>query len=534
MSTAEGDSASIQSDIPARMDRLPWGRWHWRVVIALGITWIIDGLEVTLVGAIGGVLHDPQTLRFSESQIGLLGTAYLIGAVLGALVFGYLTDRLGRKKLFTVTLGLYLTAAMCTSFSWNFWSFAVFRFFTGAGIGGEYSAINSAIDEMIPARVRGRVDLAINGSYWIGAAVGSLSTLVLLDPRFFPVNIGWRVGFAIGAVLGLIIIFYRNHVPESPRWLITHGHEDEAKRVIDEIEQDFKGDGQHLEPTHETITLRPRKDVGFGLIARTMVGTYPGRSLLGLTLMVSQAFLYNAIFFTYALVLTKFYGVAGDRTGLYLLPFAIGNFFGPVLLGHFFDTIGRKVMISATYSASAMLLAVTGWLFAHGMLSATTQTVLWTVIFFFASAASSSAYLTVSEVFPLEIRGMAIALFYALGTSVGGTTAPWLFGRLIESGDRFQVYHGYLFAAGLLAVAVVVTLIFGVKAEGASLETDKDESTGASVVVWWCRGVSWTAHDGPRGDRLDSRLVTKIARMEPPRSQDRQEKTKRNRTEQEV
>jgi MFS family permease len=474
MNTAEGLAAPVKTDVPARMDRLPWGRWHWKVVIALGITWIIDGLEVTLVGAIGGVLTHKDTLHFTEGQVGLLGTAYLVGAVLGALFFGYLTDRLGRKKLFTVTLGVYLVAAFCTSFSWDFWSFAVFRFFTGAGIGGEYSAINSAIDELIPARVRGRVDLAINGSYWIGAAAGSLSTLVLLDPRFFPVDLGWRIGFGIGATLGLIIIFYRNHVPESPRWLVTHGHQDEANRVVQDIEDHFEKEGRPLEPVHETITLRPRNDVGFGLIARTMVRTYPGRSLLGLTLMVSQAFLYNAIFFTYALVLTKFYGVPSDRTGLYLLPFAVGNFFGPVLLGPLFDSVGRKAMISATYSVSAVLLALTGWLFAHGHLSATSQTILWTVIFFFASAAASSAYLTVSEVFPLEMRGLAIALFYALGTTIGGTIAPWLFGKLIESGSRFHLFYGYLFASSLLAVAVVVTLVFGVKAEGASLESVAD------------------------------------------------------------
>ena len=394
--------------------------------------------------------------------------------MLGALVFGYLTDKLGRKKLFTVTLGLYLVAAFCTGFAWDFWSFAVFRFFTGAGIGGEYSAINSAIDELIPARVRGRVDLAINGSYWIGAAAGSLSSLVLLDTQFFPINLGWRFGFGIGALLGLVIIFYRIHVPESPRWLVTHGHQEEAKRVVKEIERHFEDDGVTLEPTRETITIRPRHDVGFGLIARTMVRTYPGRSILGLTLMISQAFLYNAIFFTYALVLTKFYGVPSDRTGLYLLPFAVGNFFGPLLLGHLFDTVGRKPMIAATYSISAILLAVTGWLFAHDYLSATTQTALWTVIFFFASAASSSAYLTVSEVFPLEMRGLAIALFYALGTGLGGPAAPWYFGKLIESGSRTALFHGYLFASGLLAVAVVVTLLFGVKAEGASLESVAD------------------------------------------------------------
>ena len=474
MSKVDGPTAPITTDIPARMDRLPWGRWHWKIVIALGITWIIDGLEVTLVGAIGGVLTEKETLNFTEAQVGLQGTAYLFGAVLGALVFGYLTDKLGRKKLFTVTLGLYLVAAFATGFAWDFWSFAVFRFFTGAGIGGEYSAINSAIDELIPARVRGRVDLAINGSYWIGAAVGSLSTLVILDPSILPINLGWRVGFGIGAVLGLIIIFYRNHVPESPRWLVTHGRQAEADAVVLEIERHFEAEGTTLEPARGTITLRPRTDVGFALIARTMIRKYPGRSLLGLTLMISQAFLYNAIFFTYALVLTKFYGVPGDRTGLYLLPFAVGNFFGPVLLGHWFDTVGRKVMISATYSISAILLAVTGWLFAHDQLTATSQTVLWTVIFFFASAASSSAYLTVSEVFPIEMRGLAIALFYALGTTVGGTAAPWYFGKLIESGSRFQVFHGYLFASGLLAIAVVVTLFFGVKAEGASLESVAD------------------------------------------------------------
>ncbi len=473
MSTAPrlGPGDTITTDVPARMDRLPWGRWHWRVVIALGITWIIDGLEVTLVGAIGGVLKDPRTLGFSEAQIGLLGTAYLVGAVLGALVFGYLTDRLGRKKLFTATLGLYLVAAFCTSLSWDFWSFAVFRFLTGAGIGGEYSAINSAIDELIPARVRGRVDLAINGSYWIGAAAGSLSTLVLLDTNLIPVDLGWRLGFGIGAILGLVIIFYRNHVPESPRWLVTHGHVDEANRVVADIERHFEEEGRTLEPASGTITLRPRHDVGFGLIARTMLRTYPGRSLLGLTLMVSQAFLYNAVFFTYALVLSRFYGVANDRTGLYLLPFAVGNFLGPILLGHLFDTVGRKPMIAATYSISAVLLAATGWLFAHDQLTATTQTLLWTVIFFFASAAASSAYLTVSEVFPLEMRGMAIALFFALGTTVGGTAAPAVFGYLIGTGSRFSVFYGYLFASGLLALAVVVTLIFGVKAEGASLES---------------------------------------------------------------
>jgi len=464
----------VKTSIPARLDRLPWGAWHWQVIVALGITWIIDGLEVTLVGAISGVLISPKSLHFSSEQIGLLGTSYLVGAVLGALLFGYLTDRLGRKKLFTITLGLYLIAAFLTAFSWNFASFAVFRFFTGAGIGGEYAAINSAIDELIPARVRGRVDLAINGSYWLGAAAGALATLVLLNPNVFPVDLGWRFGFGIGATLGLIVIFFRHHVPESPRWLVTHGRENEAEQIVEGIEHRFVEHGHRLEEASDTIAIHPRTPIGFGLIARTMFRKYPGRSVLGLTLMVSQAFLYNAVFFTYALVLTRFYGVAEAKTGIFLLPFAISNFFGPILLGHLFDTWGRRPMIAGTYAISALLLIITGYLFVSDHLTAMTQTILWTAIFFFASAASSSAYLTVSEIFPLEMRGMVIALFYAIGTTVGGTLAPWLFGRLIAAPSRVPLYHGYLFAAFLLIVTVIVTLVFGVKAERTSLEKVAD------------------------------------------------------------
>lgn len=463
------------TDIPARMDRLPWGAWHWRVVIALGITWIIDGLEVTMVGAINAVLNRPTTMGFTSRQIDLLGTFYLVGAVAGALVFGHLTDKLGRKKLFTATLGIYLVGAVGTALSWNYASFAFFLALTGSGIGGEYSAINSAIDELIPARLRGRVDLAINGTYWVGAAVGALSTLVLLDPRLFPEWAGWRLGFSIGAVLGLAIIFYRNHVPESPRWLVTRGRLDEAEAVVADIERHFAESGVHLPPAEGTITVQARDDLGFGLIARTMIRTYPARSFFGLMLMISQAFLYNAVFFTYARVLTQYYGVAGDKTGLYIVPFAVGNFLGPLLLGPWFDTIGRKVMIAATYGVSAVLLVLTGWMFAQGMLTATTQTAMWMVIFFFASAASSAAYLTVSEIFPVEMRGMAIALYYALGTLIGGALAPYMFGRLIEMGveahSRMPLFYGYLFSAALLGAAVVTTILFGVAAEGSSLES---------------------------------------------------------------
>jgi MFS family permease len=464
--------AAIRTEIPARLDRLPWSRWHWLVVTALGITWVLDGLEVTLVGAIGGVLTDPDSLGFSNKEVGLLGTSYLAGAILGALIFGYLTDRYGRRKLFFVTLALYLVSAGLTAFSWTFWSFACFRVLTGAGIGGEYAAVNSAVDELIPARVRGQADLAINGTFWLGAAAGSLATLVILDPKWFHVDIGWRFGFGIGAVLGLVILFFRRWIPESPRWLLTHGHEAEAKAIVADIEAQVSQSVGTLPPiTGEAITIHPRKSVGFGLIARTMFRTYWKRSILGLALIGAQAYLYNATFFTYPLVLKDFYGVPGSQTGIYLLPFALGNFLGPLVLGRFFDTIGRRPMIGATYATSALLLAATGWLFWMDWINAIGQTALWSVIFFVASAAASSAYLTVSEVFPAQLRAMAIAFFYALGTAIGGLLTPGIFGALIDTGSRGVVFAGYLSVSAALLIAVVAVAAFGVKAERASLES---------------------------------------------------------------
>jgi MFS family permease len=462
----------FRTDIPARLDRLPWSGWHWRVVLALGITWVIDGLEVTLVGAVSPVLERPETLHFSSTQNGLLNTAYLLGAVLGSLVFGYLTDLWGRKKLFMVTLGLYVVAAFLTAFSWDFWSFAFFRFFTGAGVGGEYSAINSAIDELIPARLRGRVDLAINGTFWLGFAAGSLATIVLLDPHYFPVNLGWRLGFGIGAALGLIICFFRTAVPESPRWLLTRGYRDEAERIVADIEREVQSDLRvdKLPPPDRTIMIRPHGPVGLRTVAQVMLKKYPRRTVLGLAMIMSQAFLYNGVSFTFALILAKFYGISEDRVGLYLLPFALGNFLGPLILGRLFDTVGRKPMIAGTYAVAAVLLVITGFLFERGVLTATTQTLAWGVIFFFASAAASSAYLTVSEIFPLELRGLAIALFYSTGTALGGPLASWLFGRLINQGARIYIFYGDLLAASILAGAVVVVLLFGVKAERTSLE----------------------------------------------------------------
>ncbi len=469
---AEVQPRAFRTNVPARMDRLPWSRWHWLVVSALGITWIIDGLEVTLIGAVSGVLQEPGTMALTASQIGLLGTSYLVGAVLGALVFGYLTDRLGRKKLFTVTLGLYLVAATLTALAWNFWSFAIFRFLTGAAIGGEYSAINSAIDELIPARVRGWADLAINGTFWVGSAAGSLVSVLLLDPRLFPIDLGWRLAFGAGAALGLVIIYLRRYVPESPRWMLTRGYREEAERVVADIERQIEADPSvgKLPPADSWLTIRPRSGVSFGELARVLLKTYPRRTALGLALIASQAFLYNGVFFTFALVLRKYYSVEPDRVGLCLLPFALTNFLGPLILGRFFDTVGRKPMIAGTYTISAVLLALTGYLFAEGQLSTATQVGLWAVIFFFASAAASAAYLTVSEIFPVELRGMVIALFFAVGTTLGGTLAPWLFGHLIDTGRRAALFHGNLIAAALLMTTVVVVALFGVKAERTALE----------------------------------------------------------------
>jgi MFS family permease len=459
------------TDVPARLDRLPWSRFHRLVVVALGITWILDGLEVTLAGSVAAALQTSPRLQLTTEQVGLTGSAYLAGAVLGALFFGHLTDRLGRKKLFNVTLGVYLVATALTAFAWDFHSFLLFRFLTGAGIGGEYSAINSAIHELIPARLRGRIDLAINGSFWLGAAGGALLSVVLLDPALVGPDLGWRLAFGSGAVLGLVILYLRRFLPESPRWLMIHGRPGEAARVVGEIEARVVADGHVLPSVTGTgLALGQTHRVTLTSVARTLLRQYPGRTTLGLVLMASQAFVYNAIFFTYALVLTRFYGIAADAVGLYILPFAIGNFLGPLLLGPLFDTVGRKSMIFATYAVSGLLLAVTAWLFDLGHLDATTQTAMWSIVFFFASAAASAAYLTVGECFPLEIRALTIALFYAFGTLLGGVGGPWLFGMLIASESPREIVLGYLLGAALMIAAAIVTLKLGVKAERKPLE----------------------------------------------------------------
>jgi MFS family permease len=466
------DDRIIETSIPFRLDGLHWSGFHTRVVLALGITWILDGLEVTLAGALSGALKESPTLRFTNFDVGFSNSAYLAGAVLGALGFGWLTDRIGRKKLFFITLAVYLTATAATALSWGVASYALFRFLTGAGIGGEYTAINSTIQELVPARYRGWTDLIINGSFWIGAAIGAVSAIVLLDPRLLGPDLGWRLAYFTGAALGLVVFMMRMWIPESPRWLIIHGQPDRARAIVGDIERSVAGAVQDpREHAWPTIRLKMRDHTPLREVAHTLFSVYRQRSLVGLALMVAQAFFYNAIFFTFALVLTDFYGIASSQVGWYILPFAAGNFLGPLLLGRLFDTLGRRVMITLTYGVAGLLLALSGYLFEIGVLSAQTQTVAWTVIFFFASPAASAAYLTVGETFPLEIRALAIALFYAVGTGIGGVAGPVLFGALVDTGSRASVFAGYLLGSGLMIAAALIAWRYCIAAERQSLES---------------------------------------------------------------
>ncbi|WP_296595580.1 MFS transporter [Phenylobacterium sp.] len=465
-------SPAFSTQIPARLDRLPWSRFHWLVVVALGITWILDGLEVTLVGALSPAIAGADGLDLTATQIGLSGSAYILGAVLGAVIFGRLTDHFGRRKLFTWTIGVYLLATIATGFSWDFTSFLVFRFITGAGIGGEYGAVNSAIQELIPARRRGYTDLAINGSFWVGAALGAMGSLVVLNPVVIDQQLGWRLAFAVGGGLAIVIIWLRRFIPESPRWLMTHGRAAEAEAVIERIEADVaRRTGRSIPPHRDLgeIWLRPMRARWLD-IARTLFVAYPKRTALCVVLMATQAFCYNAIFFTYAMILTRFYAVEPAAIGWFILPFAAGNFLGPLLLGGLFDSLGRRTMIGLTYGVAGALLCATGWAFAQGWLSATTQTAAWTVIFFFASAGASAAYLTIGESFPLEIRAVTISLFYAFGTLVGGVGGPALFGALIDTGEPDRVMQGYLLGGGLMLAAGVLARRFAVAAERRPLE----------------------------------------------------------------
>ena len=475
------ETGRITTDIPARMDRLPWARWHWIVVLGLGTVWILDGLEVTIVGSMSDALKPESTgLGMSSSQVGFAGAAYVAGACLGALFWGQLTDRFGRKKLFMITLGVYLVATVLTAFSMNpTWYFAA-RFLTGTGIGGEYAAINSAIDELIPAKFRGRVDVAINGSFWVGAALGSLLTIPLLDPRVIDQAIGWRLAFGLGAVLAVGILIVRRNVPESPRWLFIHGREEEGERIVQEIEGTVREEtGGDLEEVDETITIRQRRTIGMGEIARTVFTLYPKRSVLCFSLFVGQAFLYNAFFFTYGDTLSTFFDV--KQTGWYLAIFAVCNFAGALLLSPLFDRVGRVRMITGTYVVSGVLLALAGVVL--GQLDAVTLTVFGGVIFFFASAGASAAYLTASEVFPMETRALCIAFFYAIGTAAGGITGPLIFGKLIDNAsadkDITAIAIGYFVGAALMIAGGLAEAFLGVKAEGQSLENIAKPLTAA-------------------------------------------------------
>lgn len=466
---AEG--AKISTLIPARLDRLPWSRFHLLIVFGLGITWILDGLEVTIVGAIAPVLRDRETLGLSSAQIGSAASVYVASAVIGALVFGWLTDRFGRRFVFYVTLIVYLAGVLLTATSWSFLSFSLFRGVTGLGIGGEYAAINSAIDELIPAKYRGRVDIIVNGSFWVGAAAGSGASLLFLDPRLLPPNLGWRLGFAIGGILGLGILLLRRYVPESPRWLVTHGYQGQAEGTMADIERRVSEDIAHpLPEARGQLDVHPRKSFGFALIARAMLHEYRSRSLLALALMIAQAFLFNAVFFSYGLVLTTFYQVPDRGTGTYLVLLAASNFLGPLLLGQFFDTVGRRIMITLTYGVGGLFLIAAAIAFGLDLFSAWTQTFAWMAIFFFASAGASSAYLTASEIFPLETRALAIAMFYAIGTALGGVAAPLLFGMLIGTHSTWMIAAGYMLAAVLMLAAALIEAVFGIDSEGRSLE----------------------------------------------------------------
>ena len=463
----------VETDVPARLDRLPWSRWHTRIIVALGTSWLLDGLEVTLVGSLSGILESKSGLSLTDPQVTAAATTYLAGAVLGALLFGYLTDRLGRKKLFLVTLATYSLATIASAFSWNFLSFSSFRFFTGLGIGGEYSAINSAVDELIPGKVRGTVDLVVNGTFWVGATIGAVASLLLLHGNGVPPATGWRYAFGVGGTLGAAVLVLRLYVPESPRWLMLRGFEQQANQVVSDIESKVsKGNLSSLpKPEGGKLKIVVRDHTPLREIFRNMMGDNRKRSLLALILMAAQAFFFNAVFFTYGLVVKRFFHVSNNDLPLYLLPFAIGSFLGPMALGRLFDKIGRKPMITATYGLAGLLLLITIYPFAHGTLGARGLGICFTLIFFIASSAASAAYLTVSEIFPLEIRAFAIAVFYALGTLTGGVGAPLLFGVLIASGSRARVGVGYLVGGLLMLSGAVCEHFIGVEAAGKSLES---------------------------------------------------------------
>ncbi|HWE55561.1 MAG TPA: MFS transporter [Acidimicrobiales bacterium] len=474
--TSTTPTSGNTSLVPARIDRLRWSRFHTRLVIALGVAWILDGLEITIASNSTSVISSKAALHMSSGSVSFsVGTVYLLGEVFGAIFFGRLSDAWGRKNLFMITLGVYLLGGALTALTlghthgWVYY-LDVTRFIAGAGIGGEYAAINSAIDELIPARYRGRVDIAVNGTYWGGALLASVLFLEVVN--HLSDSYSWRVAFLIGPVLGFVVLFVRRNLPESPRWLLMHGRVEEAEAAIAQIEQRVEESGGHLDEVDKAkaIEIREPASTGFLSLLVTLFRTYPSRSVLGAALMITQSFLYNAIFFTYTLVLTKIYGVSSNSTAYYFMAFAAGNFLGPLLLGRLFDTVGRRRMITGTYGISAVLLAISAVMFKAGDLTAVTQTIWWCVIFFFASAGASAAYLTVSEIFPVEVRAKAIAVFFAVAQCFGAF-GPWFYGQLIGNGhDHFKLFIGYLIGAAVMLLGAIVEGFLGVNAEMQSLE----------------------------------------------------------------
>lgn len=511
MSTAQ--ASTIETRIPSRLDRLPWSRFHRRVILGLGTVWILDGLEVTIVGALGARLTEPGSgISLSVSGIGTAAAIYVFGACSGALFFGQLCDRFGRKKLFMITLGVYIVSTTVTAFSFAPWFFYLARFFTGAGIGGEYAAINSAIDELIPARVRGRVDLIINGSFWLGSAAGSVAALFFLDTAIFPKDLGWRLAFGIGASLGLAIALVRRHVPESPRWLFIHGRDEEAEQIVGGIEHEIEAETeQELAAVSDSITVRQRKVIPFREIARVAFKTYPKRSILCVSLFVGQAFLYNGLTFNLGTLMTGFFGISAATVPVFLIIYAVGNLLGPLTLGRLFDTIGRKPMIAFTYLGSAAVSVVLAALFAGGSLTAGSFIAILVVVFFLASAGASAAYLTASEIFPMETRALAIAFFYAIGTAVGGIAGPLLFGGLIATGDKGQVAIGFLIGAVVMALGGVAELLFGVKAEKKQLEDIATPLTAKDAEPDRPADADATGRDGEEAEREETETDADLA-----------------------
>jgi MFS family permease len=514
MASPTTPSRIISTNIPARLDRLPWSRFHWRIVIGLGTVWILDGLQVTVVGSIAPRMTEPGSgIDLTSAGVGTAAALYVAGACVGALFFGHLTDRFGRKKLFMITLGVYVVASVATAFSFAAWYFFLFRALTGFGIGGEYSAINTAIDELIPARNRGRVDLAINGSFWVGAGIGSVASLLFLDKALFASNVGWRLAFAIGAVLGFAILLVRRNVPESPRWLFIHGYEVEAERIVEQIEAEVgRETGEDLPEPKETIAVRQRDAIPFREIARVSAKHYPKRAVLGLALFIGQAFMYNAVTFDLGTILTKFFGVSSAAVPVFMVIFAAGNFLGPLLLGRLFDTVGRIPMISGTYLVSAAVVVVLGILLRDGSLTRWSFMALVVGTFFFASAGASSAYLTVSEIFPMETRALAIAFYYAIGTAIGGITGPLLFGRFIHSGSVDQVATGFFIGAAAMALGGIAELLFGVRAEGRSLEGIARPLTAVEAEGAPAEPVPAEPAERERDDRIHARRARREER----------------------